>query len=372
MYMVPVLSFGCDSILHKRTWFKFGGVYDAPKKEAEKENEYEIQFRVQGKCKTLRLESNRSDVVLDQTEFKDPQDKTKLKVTFTGSEPCTAEIEGTAEFDDGSTCYAGSLVVVARRTQFMYISLVTVKLDNAELPQKMKDVMQDNVDALRNALSSVGIVPDIREFSINVKTSEIRQFKDGAKWDYEKKVDGKQLDEVFVKKYADLCKTNPVLKYRNVVFLFPAFFYDNCAAYASSKLLPLPRSEDKLSFVVESRSFSCDRFDCYQIAHELLHRLEHPHNFQLFHILKVDNVYKKVQTTPYCFPIARTSNIMDYYRLSYSLHQYQWELMDKSLNVYNRLYYNMLQKYNPNILASYREHLAKLKEYNKRRYGNKS
>ena len=204
---------------------------------------------------------------------------------------------------DVGTTIAGSLVVVARRTQFMYISLVTVKLDNAELPQKMKDVMQDNVDALRNALSSVGIVPDIREFSINVKTSEIRQFKDGAKWDYEKKVDGKQLDEVFVKKYADLCKTNPVLKYRNVVFLFPAFFYDNCAAYASSKLLPLPRSEDKLSFVVESRSFSCDRFDCYQIAHELLHRLEHPHNFQLFHILKVDNVYKKVQTTPYCFPI---------------------------------------------------------------------
>lgn len=129
-----------------------------------------------------------------------------------------------------------------------------------------------------------------------------------------------------------------MLRYRHAVFFFPGLFFD-CAAYAYS--MKLPHYPEKLSYVVESQSFASNRISVCELAHELLHRLSHPHNFQMYH--EGDN-NKKVQTTPYCFPIKQTTNIMDYFTLSYSLHKYQWDLMKESLESYNKIYYEKLRK----------------------------
>lgn len=372
IYMVPILSFGCDTILYKRTRFTFGGETDAPQKEPEKDGKYEIQLRIEGECKTLHLKSNKEVVVLDQTEIQNPKDRTKLTVTFEGKEPCDASIEATAEFDDGSKAFAGALAVKVWPTRFMYICFVKVKLVNEngvemKMPSDMQDAIKDNVDALRNALSAVGIVPEIKEVDISVKISEIARYRDGTNWNEKKTVNGKQLDDVFINKYYRLCKNNPMLLYKYVVFFFPGSFYDTTAAYASEK--KPEGAKEPISFVLESSSFSYYRTSAYQIAHELLHRLDHPHNFQMYHSFYDNNVVRKVQTTPFCFPIAQTTNIMDYWKLDYSLHKFQWELMATALDKNNRRYYEKLRKYYPNIMEKYKERLAHLEAYMQKRYG---
>ena len=110
---------------------------------------------------------------------------------------------------------------------------------------------------------------------------------------------------------------------------------------------------------MESDNFSYNRTSVYELTHELLHCLRHPHNFQLYHA----GDETKVQTTPCCFPIAQTTNIMDYEKLDYSLHRYQWGLMEQSLRVDNRKYYEKLKKYYPSIKSMKDEQIAKLESF---------
>ena len=343
IYMEPILSIGCESNLYKRTKFTFKGYYDAPQKDPEKEGEYELLMRVEGKCKTLELKSSNDAVVVDQTEIQDPQDRTKLKVTFCGNKPCSAEIEATAVFEDGSREFCGAFWVVARKTQFMHICFVEVRLDNAELSSKIKDAIKDNEDALRNALSAAGIVPIIKRTRIDVKKSEIRQFQVSGRdeWDKNKSVGEKKLADVFIEKFVKLCETNPMLKYQYIVFFFPGAFLGSTSAFANSRTLK--GTNEEISFVVESNSFSSCRLSAYEVAHELLHRLCHPHNFQMYSALGGKNTM--VKTTPFCFPYEQTSNIMDYHRLAYSLHKFQWELMEQSLKKDNIKYSDKFRKY---------------------------
>jgi hypothetical protein len=89
----------------------------------------------------------------------------------------------------------------------------------------------------------------------------------------------------------------------------------------------------------------------------------------MYHSFYDNDVVRKVQTTPFCFPIAQTTNIMDYWKLDYSLHKFQWELMATSLDKNNRRYYEKLRKYYPNIMEKYKERLAQLEAYKQKRYG---
>lgn len=311
-YSIPVLSFGVSELPRKR--FTFRTLKEAPKKELEKTHEFKLQLRIEGDCPKLRFDTNNpSSVVVDPKEITNPKDHDEITIKFIGKRPCWPSVMALCVDEDENEKRVGQLDLHIEEKRRIPIGLVNALIDNKPLSSKFVDAVEDNLDLMTNALLHAGIEPEIIRSSINIKSSQIRGVMSGKDIRFDK---SDALDRLLVKELNKQREKNVKLRFSYLIFCIDKGITDNVAGYSSS-----------IGMILISNCSAYLRADISTIMHELLHALMHPHHFQL-------NLNNSAESNPFCFPIKTSSNIMDYYTLNYSLHQYQWWLMQYALDDY--------------------------------------
>lgn len=312
-YSIPVLSFGVSEFPRKR--FTFRTLHDAPSQELEKNGEFKLQLRLEGNCPKLRFDTNNPNVSVNPKEISDPKDHDEITIKFTGKSPCWPSVFAICVDDNENEKRVGQLSLHIEEKRNITIGLVNVIIDNKPLSSKFSSAIEDNVDLMNNALLQAGIEPKYIRSSINIKSSQIRHIMSGKDIDYDK---SDALDKLLKKELNTQRENNVELRFSYLIFCVDRGLTDSIVGYSSSEY----------NLIVISNSSAFDRADISTLTHELLHALRHPHHFQL-------NLNNNESSNAFCFPIKTSSNIMDYYTLNYSLHQYQWWLMQNALDGHN-------------------------------------
>lgn len=345
-----------------RKTIKLRNDLEAPElNDVNKPNEYEIQLFYEDRertCHKLRLESNCPMVTIKpdgesdfkDTVFADPSEQQSITLKV---EPCKEckDIICTSFFGkpkDPLRYYEPKIKVYSltkndfdlNKTKFgtfagqMNVHLhplyeypiLVVRVNKKDMSQGFLDGLKENIHALRNTLMQVGIKPVVK--ILDIKISGVV--------DWTKKV--KETKETYMKCMDELKKLlntnkNQVNKQKTlydylhqivVVFAFNGSFSNNLNAYY--KATPYEYDGKKHKVIYIGNNVEMQRGKPHILAHEVLHALKHPHVFQLVGVIEdIDENKEIIFTNRFCFPIAHTSNVMDYYNCNYSLHLYQWE-----------------------------------------------
>lgn len=361
--LVPVLSISHDNLVRKR--FTFNTALDAPKTEQEPDGKYTLQLRFEGDSKKLKFVSDQPDsITVDPEIVENPKSKDKIKITvnYSGKYVPDALIRvkdiTQCSSDDAPAPTVGKLKVKIHKTKTFRILEVKVSIGGEGLSQKYEDSLSDQYDCMNNILGQVGIKTIILPLTLDVDASVAATFMKDDKINgnvtyYDDEVEdwlsfGDVILKAFVKKFGE--KMLPVLS-SSVPFFYVDKALLDCSAFQSTSQVY------NCDYEVFGNSLSYNRARIYVLAHETLHALENPHSFQL-------NCEKRYNN-PFCFPLQRTSNIMDYSGLEYSLHKYQWDTMETGMAHYMSKAIN-----SPNV----RKQIAmdrRMKEKKDRVFGNK-
>lgn len=368
-YCVPILSIGNNN---RRTRFEFAEETDAPRKIKEASNCFRIQIHKEGACDKLRLRPNHRSITIEENkgEIISPKEWEEITVKYNPSEDCL--VMGNVAIDDSfiqkkivaynvyndeygreKEVPVGELDINIEKkrtlkTVFVKIILGTTvrtkhnhnRFRRDPFSQGLSDCLKDQKDAVANAMGQKGIDVEIVDYELRMEKSHIADFKQGNSYNYnfydasqrrwvnlgERFLDALLSDAGF--------RNNIELQYEPLCFFFDGSFADNTIAYAYMY--------KDFSYVVSSKYIGSNRTNAYTIAHELLHRLRLTHSFQLIgkgylqeNAVNTEKPTSITKENDYCWPIASTSNIMDYYRLAYSLNKMQWEQMEQALDIHN-------------------------------------
>lgn len=313
-YRIPKLSFGVSDFPRKR--FTFRSCREAPQKVLEKTGEFKLQLRIEGDCPKLRFDTNNPNVSVDPKEISSPKDHDEITVKYSGSTPCGPSVFAICVDDQEKEKRVGQLDLLIEEKRTATIGLVHVLIDGKPLSSKFLDAIEDNVDLMNNALLQAGIEPCYIRSNIKIKSSSIKKYMSRNKLVYDK---SNYLDKLLDKTLKEQHENNLELRFSYLIYCIDKGFDDSIAGYSSGTV-------DNLILISNSSAY--DRGDISTLMHELLHALKHPHHFQL-------NLNNDEDSNAFCFPIQSSSNIMDYYTLNYSLHQYQWWLMQYALDGHN-------------------------------------
>lgn len=337
--LVPVLSISDADIKRKR--FIFNSSTDAPKKEDEESHKYKLQMGFKGKAKKIGFKvvdsmdndaPNVISVTPDSIENPDEKEPYEITVEYKGDPnlgPWPKDWMVLAKNMDGDIEKETVGKLRVRVNPSLWLTMLFIKVIVLEkdkrgkwnpkpFSQKLLDCMKDQEDAMRNTLAQVGIELILLKKEISIKKSEIQALYDRntGQWDFCNRSD--EVDKIFFKAFFEQHKSfSPYYKWCYYTFFFDTddkCFKDNISAYSSiyeSKSYP----SIKFPRTIASGDVGINRTCAFVFSHEVLHRLGNPHTFQL---------HNNEFTFPFCFHIASSSNIMDYYTLRYSLHQYQW------------------------------------------------
>ncbi len=343
-YCVPVLSIsdseneGKDK---KRKKFIFNSETDAPKKEKEEPNKYKLQMGFKGKADAIGFEvvdgiTNEPSSVISVTPNSIPnpsEDKPyELTVEYKGCPdlgPWPKDWIVLAKNKDGEKLKetVGKLRVRVNphlSLTMLFIKVIVLEKDKKgnwrpkPFSQKLLDCLEDQEDAMRNTLAQIGIELILLKKEIKIKDRDIRALydKSSEQWDFCDQ-SGK-VDKIFFTAFFEQNKSfSPYYKWCYYTFFFDTDdkrFKGGTGAYSyiyESELYP----NIKFPRTIASGNVGMTRTNAYLFSHEVLHRLGNPHTFQL---------NNREYSFPFCFQIGSSSNIMDYYTLTYSLHQYQW------------------------------------------------
>ena len=355
-YCIPVLSFG---IGNNRKRFEFRTSQDAPRKVNENKNEFNIQLFVKGSCKKIRLKSTPKNAIVTEPkgDLKPKDGCIKVKVKFNGKKACenafiTAYTVQKDENNKEVEIPVGKLQVKVSEPRELNAAFVKVFTGNKEViggeerfvPDPFSDSLsscfEDQIDAIANAIGQTGITPVIRkDLTIEVENSALAPFKVNGNYvdHYDNNGNEGDLEDLFFNVFSNKYDKDPELLHSYPFFFIDGdhkdksayeteYYFDNNISFDginSKKIYPNGKP-----VVVAFNYIANDRAKAYCMAHELLHALSLMHSFQL-RGWKEPNVF--------CYPINKTSNIMDYYSLSYSLTKEQWEPAIAALDSYNSL-----------------------------------
>ena len=340
-YCVPELSISHEDF--KRTHFKFNTSIDAPVKSTEPKNEYNLQIRYEGNCDELRFETDQPDsIVVEPSVIKNPKDKDTITVKYKGCYVPLAKINAIAVkkyLIKDTKWLAGQLKVRVNLPKSFKIMAIKVAIGGKGLSQKFEDCIEDQLDSLNNVFSQVGIKTDVMNLHVDLDEALFNGFLVDGKMDYDKTVwhDKKKMkielgDAVLTAledKYQFGERIALVLM-QSVVFIFiDKSFCGRTSAYQWGSDI----YHCKYEVFGQASSFRRARLGVF--AHESMHALNSSHVFQ--------RLFEGLRNNPFCFPIYQTSNIMDYSMVLYSLHKYQWDIIDEEYpNLQSQIQNNLI------------------------------
>jgi hypothetical protein len=323
-YCVPVLSSSYQD--GKRTRFTFRGGKDAPKKEVEKKREFKLQLRVVDDCPLVQFRYNRSAFKVTPEVLKNPKDGDTITIELLNGNPRSNPFiyamdkecvkDGIYEIYQGNVI--GRLEVRIPEQMRCPVSIIRVNEPKKSFSSEFLNALQDNIDFLETALLQAGIELDLfYPAEIDMTPKEIEKFKPHNKWDNTKEGLSSLLINKFVKAYPTQIKYH----YSILVFVFNS----GSANPDVPGLFEIADKDDNRRIIKINNFIETRRQSSWIITHEICHALRCPHSFQL------NGNYQGDMNNRFCFPISSTSNIMDYYVLTYSLNKYQWEAMATGL-----------------------------------------
>lgn len=340
-YCVPELSISHEDI--KRTHFKLNSSIDAPVKSTEPKNEYNLQIRYEGKCDELRFETDQPDsIVVEPSVIKNPKDKDIITVKYKGYYAPLVKINAIAVkkyLIKDTERLAGQLKVRVNLPKLFKILAIKVAIGGKGLSQKYEDCIDDQFDSLNNVFSQVGIKTEVINTDVDIDEAMFNDFLVDGKMDpyrktwNDKKGMGLLLGDAVLTVLEDKYQYGEriaLVLMQTVVFIFidKSFCGKTSAFQWHSDIYHC-----KYEVFGQHSSFMRARIGVF--AHESLHALNCGHVFQMRGDLRMN---------PFCFPYWGTSNIMDYSMVLYSLHKYQWDIIDEEYpNLQSQIQNNIIK-----------------------------
>lgn len=361
-YCVPELSISHEDI--KRTHFKFNTSIDAPIKSTEPKNEYKLLLRYEGNCDELRFETDQPDsIIVEPSVIENPKDKDSITVKYKGSYVPLAIINaiGVKKYLVKDTeKLAGQLKVRINPSKLIKIMAIKVAIGGQGLSQKFEDCIEDQFDSMNNVFSQVGIKTDVMNLHVNLDEAMFNGFLVDGKIDTDKTVSHEKKGIKIDLGDAVLTALEEKFKFgerialvlmQSVIFIYIDKSIHHATAYQTYSDI----YHCKYEVFGQDISFTRARLGVF--AHESLHALNCSHVFQMGGFLRKN---------PFCFPLRETSNIMDYSMVLYSLHKYQWDIMNEEYPNFQSQIWNNTRKYAMNDEKIRRELFIEKKRKQKR------
>lgn len=350
----------------KRKKIEVRSAFDAPKIKDNapdvKPNEYEIQLfykDLDGNASKVRLESDCPMLELQENEgaksgrmiFVNPEkcQTIRLKIgpckncrkycpVFYGDSPTdrdrfyqpsiTAHTLKDEEFKDDKEkekkgLFAGKMLV--RLQPAMTFPIYIVCINRKSMSSDYIQAMNDNFAGLNNSLIQAGLVPKIKQLaSISVSGVVKHGVADIMNLNTQKRIMAALEAKLTPKKKGKKNKKEkqtddkPQTLFDWLHKLTLIFLVDGDLNGGSSVNTVINYNGHNYNVVFMTRGVKNYRGNVSLLTHEMMHALGNPHSFMLT---------GHYPANKYCFPLGKTSNIMDYDIASYSLHQFQWDKM---------------------------------------------
>lgn len=334
-YCVPELSISHEDI--ERTNFVCNTIVDAPITKKQTPNEYPLQIRFAGDCDELRFESDQPDSFdIIPNVIQNPKDKDTITVKYLGKYVPSAKINaiGVKKYLIRDTKkLVGQLKVRVNLSRAFKVLVVKVVIGGL-FSKKMEDCLTDQFDFFNNVLSQVGMKADVSNVKLDIDQSQIEVFCESDKIDYYASENNRFYKETIdgeEKRYelGDFLIKTLVGSFGEEILLMVSqalTFFILDKEFTPSGVLAFKSSSDLYScdFVIVAKGTSIVRVRYNTIAHEAIHAMKLGHVFQLDSFLG---------RGAFCFPCYKTSNVMDYSRILYSLHKFQWDRMIEAMAI---------------------------------------
>ena len=342
-YCVPVLSM--SSFPFKKTRFLLNNYSDAPSKAPLPWDEASIQVLVEGECPKLVFKPmmnghEESNIIeLSRTEIPNPLQKEEITVKIHSHSHYNNNIiylEAFCEKKDKTLIPVGSLKIQILNVGTIHVNVVKVLKEGDVFESNYAEAIEDQMDYVVDSFGQAGINVDINTLTLTLnRQSEERIMKNGKWRDEVEYYDSKTNSwEGAEKDLVDMLREDLLIKRKEYLMDNISIFCVNCTYDIVGGSVSGFSNVSVNNAIVMFKAMAEVRSDCGHFMHECGHALMNMHHFQRFAIDKSnDDIY--AYPDAYCFRLSQSSNVMDYFTLGYSLHQYQWKCMKENLEKSN-------------------------------------
>lgn len=334
-YCVPMLTM--PTFPHKCTKFVTHNYQDAPIKTDQPWNEVKVRVKkIAGECQRLILKPDIPNLVKITPDKIDNFNESEITIKYIGKEKGNQSLIINAYSDqDYYRKQVGQLRVFTSYKGTLPINFIVVETDKAILDAEAKETLQDQMDWTSNLLAQVGFNTEVRKYPMKLDHQFLKKLFPDDEYNTEgiqalfktfsQMLKDEEKDRFFDYKviYVPIRCTVEGGSAKGATIYFDIDEDTECAKKTANQ--PWIACEMEPGVVLFKTMLS-NRSYLQVVAHELGHALGLSHHFQ-----RIAN-----PNEPFGFKMSSTSNLMEYYVLSYSTHRYQWQRMEPHFIKYIR------------------------------------